>query len=144
MSRRQEQVDALLQQELGLLLQRRVQDPRVQGVHITSVLISPDLRVARVYFSTIDEHHDENAAKKGLDSAKPFLRRELAKVLKMRVVPELAFFFDPAIRHGDKMIGLLHKLVPGSSPSGLPVGDTRPTEDPPPPEPASPPPAKDK
>ena len=109
-SRRQEKVASLIMKELSGIIQRKVSDPRVQGVHIVSVDVSPDLHLARISFSTLDENQDPEKAQKGLDSAKPFLRRELKKVIQLRAVPELAFFFDPSIRHGDKMLDLLKNL----------------------------------
>ncbi|GAB4270603.1 MAG: 30S ribosome-binding factor RbfA [Candidatus Rifleibacteriota bacterium] len=110
MTRRQERVASLLMQKLSIILNRKVQDPRVQGVHLVSIDVSPDLKLARVYFSTLEESQDQVEAQKGLDSAKSFLRKELKKVIQLRAVPELAFFFDPSIRHGDKMLYLLKKI----------------------------------
>jgi ribosome-binding factor A len=89
---------------------RKIQDPRVKGVHIVSVDVSPDFHLARVYFSMLDDKQDPEKVQKGLDSAKAFLRRELKKVIQLRHVPELAFSFDPSIRHGDHMLNLLKKL----------------------------------
>lgn len=110
MTRRQEKVASLIMRELSDLLNRKVQDPRVTGVHIVMVDISPDLHLARVSYSTLDENQDIEAVQRGLDSAKPFLRKELNKVLQLRTVPELAFSFDPSIRGGDQMLDLLKKL----------------------------------
>ncbi len=110
MTRRQEKVASLLMRELSDLLIRKIKDPRVQGVHIVSIDISPDLHLARVFYSTLHETQDPDEVQKGLDSAKPFLRRELKKHIQLRTVPELAFHFDPSIRHGDQMLHLLKKL----------------------------------
>jgi ribosome-binding factor A len=110
MTRRQEKVASLLMRELSELLIRKIKDPRVQGVHIVSIDISPDLHLARVFYSTLEETQDPDEVQKGLDSAKPFLRRELKKHIQLRIVPELAFHFDPSIRHGDQMLHLLKKL----------------------------------
>lgn len=110
MTRRQERVASLLLRELANLLVRKVQDPRVRGVHIVSIDISPDFHLARVYYSTLAEDISPEDVQKGLDSAKAFLRRELKKHIELRVVPELAFNFDPSIRSGDQMLDLLRKL----------------------------------
>ena len=98
--------------ELSDVLQRKVSDPRLQGVHIVSVDISPDFHLARVLYSYLNDAMSEEDVQKGLDSAKPFLRRELKKVLQLRVLPELAFFFDPSIKHGDHILELLKSVRP--------------------------------
>jgi ribosome-binding factor A len=112
MTRRQEKANSLIMRELSDVLQRKVSDPRLQGVHIVSVDISPDFHLARVLYSYLNDAMSEEDVQKGLDSAKPFLRRELKKVLQLRVLPELAFFFDPSIKHGDHILELLKSVRP--------------------------------
>lgn len=97
--------------ELSDLLNRKVQDPRVRSVHIVNVDISPDFHLARILYSFLGEVKPEDV-QKGLDSAKPFLRRELNKVIQLRVIPELAFFYDPSIKHGDHLLDLLRNIKP--------------------------------
>lgn len=109
---RHERAESLLQQEIALIIARKVSDPRVQGVSIVAVDLSPDFRLARVFYSTMFDQADMEALQKGLDHAKPFIRNELKKVVKMRILPELAFFYDPSIKRGDEMLGLLRKLAP--------------------------------
>ena len=111
-TRRQEKANSLILRELSELQQRKVSDPRLRGVHIVSVDISPDFHLARVLYSFLNDEMNEEDVQKGLDSAKPFLRRELKKVLQLRVLPELAFFFDPSIKHGDHILELLKSVRP--------------------------------
>lgn len=111
MTRRQERVSSLIMRELSDLLNRKVQDPRVRGVHIVEVDISPDFHLARVTYSFLNDNTTSaEDVQKGLDSAKPFLRRELNKAIQLRVVPELAFNYDPAIKEGDRILELLKSL----------------------------------
>ena len=107
-----DRVASLLMKEVSRIIRERLNDPRVEGAHLVSITVSPDLRLARIYYSTLRENQDEKAMQLGLDSAKSFIRKELKKVLRLRLLPELAFFFDPSIRHGDQMLGLLHKITP--------------------------------
>ena len=114
MTRRQERVSSLIMRDLSDLIHRKVQDPRVRGVHIVNVDISPDFHLARVLYSFINETGEltPDDVQKGLDSAKSFLRRELKKIIELRVVPELAFFYDPSIQQGDHLLELLRKIKP--------------------------------
>lgn len=111
---RRERVESLILQEISLILGRKVSDPRVKGVHVVSVQISPDFHLARVNYSSMYDNLDMDAVQKGLDHAKSFIRNELKKTLKLRVLPELAFFYDPSIKHGDHILGLLRNLTPKS------------------------------
>lgn len=110
MTRRQEKVASLVLKELSMIITRKIKDPRVEGIHIVSVDMSPDLRLARVYFSILGDEVSPEEAQAGLDSAKGFIRKELIKRVKLRSVPELAFWFDEGIRHGDKILSMLKKL----------------------------------
>lgn len=109
-SRRQEKVNSLIMRELSNLITRKVSDSRVRGVHIVEVDISPDFHLARISYSFLASSVSPEDIQKGLDSAKPFLRRELNKAIQLRIVPELAFFCDTGIKHGDHMLELLGKL----------------------------------
>lgn len=114
MTRRQEQVSSLILRELSELINRRVQDPRVRGVHIVNVDISPDFHLARILYSFLNTTGTltPEDVQKGLDSAKAFLRRELKKKIELRVLPELAFFYDASIQHGDHLLELLRNIKP--------------------------------
>ena len=47
-------VASQLQRALNDLLHGDVKDPRLQGVSVTEVRVSGDIRVARVFFSTLE------------------------------------------------------------------------------------------
>lgn len=111
-TRRQEKVSALVLRELSTLIARKVSDPRVKWVHIVSVDVSPDFHLARVAYSTLNDEITIDEVQQGLDSAKPFLRHELKKQIQLRKIPELAFSYDPSIKEGDRLLGLLRDIVP--------------------------------
>ncbi len=128
-SHRRERVESLLVREISNILLRKAADPRLRGVHIVSVNVSPDFHLARVFYSTLDIAQNMEEVQKGLDSAKSFIRSELKKTVQLRVLPEIAFCFDESIRRGDQILGLLRKL--GDSREASPAAqDTRPQSDP--------------
>lgn len=110
MTRRQEKVASLMMREMANLITRKIKDPRVRGVHLVSVDMSPDLHLARIFFSILGDETTPEKAQEGLDSAKGFIRRELKKHVQLRTVPELAFWYDPSIEQGDNILTLLGKL----------------------------------
>ncbi len=85
---RAERLGEEIRRTLALLLLERVQDPRLQQLTIYAVRVSPDLRVARVYYRT---GLDDRGTRQALDRARGFLRREVARILALRAVPELHF-----------------------------------------------------
>lgn len=110
MSRRQERISSLLLRELSEIISKKLADPRVNMVHLVRVDVSPDLSLARIDYSTLDQNTDVEKLQKGIESAVPFLKNELKKVLKLRKIPGLVFNYDPSIKRGDKMLELLRNL----------------------------------
>ncbi len=106
-TRRQKQVSSLIQKELGELLKKRVSDPRLDSVTITSVEVSPNLRHASVYISTLGNKQE---VMQGLGHAVSFLRRELASRLALRFVPELIFRLDESLERGERIHQLLEEI----------------------------------
>jgi len=84
----------LLQAELARLLLRATNDPRLRGVTITAVRMSPDLRVARVYVRTLDATAARVDTLRALGRASAFFRSQVGRVLGLRVTPELRFEYD--------------------------------------------------
>ncbi len=89
--------------EIALLLLNRVRDPRVQGVTVTGVHLSDDLKVAKVFYSIMGEKSRVKEAQAGLDSAKGFIKREIGRRLALRYVPEIMFVHDPSLESGSHM-----------------------------------------
>lgn len=90
---------------------RDVKDPRISGafVTVTGADVTGDLKYAKIFYSIIGEA-DEKELSRGLKSASPFIRRELAVRLNLRMTPELNFVRDTGTRHGADIAELLHKI----------------------------------
>ncbi|MEO7109470.1 MAG: 30S ribosome-binding factor RbfA [Polyangiaceae bacterium] len=86
-----------VRQEISMLISQSLRDPRVRGAVVSRVEMTDDLREARVYVRALEGAEDKEKKKElveGLTRAAGMLRREIAKALKLRVAPELKFFFD--------------------------------------------------
>lgn len=113
MSHRLERLNSLLRRELSELLCREVKDPRLSGlISITEVDVSPDLKYARVFVSSLGGQEDKDNILELLANAAGFLRGELAKNLRMRYTPELDFQWDDSIEHGAHILEILDKIKP--------------------------------
>ena len=106
----------LLLREIADLLTRRVKDPRVKGVTLTGVLVSRDLKHARVYYSAIGDEGAMLEIQSGLDSAKGFIKREIGLRLELKYVPDIVFKHDPSLEKGEHMERVFQKIkADGSS-----------------------------
>jgi len=110
-TRRQRKVADLIQEELSDIIARRVRDPRVEGVTITGVRVSPDLRYAEVYFSQFGDDEARQSALAGLTAAAGFMRHELAPRLDLRYTPELRFHVDRSWEEGARIDALLEEIA---------------------------------
>lgn len=100
-----------IQREVTDILQKKVRDPRVQGVTVTGVDVTGDLQHATVYYSILDDKASIAAkVQAGLDKATGLIRGELGHRLSIYVTPELKFAQDDSVRYGNRIDQLLTQL----------------------------------
>jgi ribosome-binding factor A len=104
---RNQRLAAEIMRTLSEVLRFEIKDPGVAGVSLTSVDLSRDLSVARVYFSLLQPDDDPKPAMDGLQRASGFLRSKLGNAMKIRHVPELRFKHDDSIAHADRISRLI-------------------------------------
>lgn len=107
---RSERVAEQIRRDLAVLIRERVKDPRVGMVTLLDVQVSKDLGHAKVWFDVLDAEQAE-VAEETLNHAAGFLRRELGRGLKLRVTPELRFFYDDTQIKGNTLSALIDKAV---------------------------------
>jgi ribosome-binding factor A len=96
--------------ELAMLIAREVHDPGIGFITLTRVQVSPDLQVARVYFTSLGDDKARQGSAKALDRATPFLRRQIGSRLRLRRTPELKFTYDESIAGQDRVEQLLKEI----------------------------------
>jgi ribosome-binding factor A len=107
---RPERVGDQVRAELASLLSREVKDPGVGFVTLTYVKVSPDLQVARVFYTSLGDAPAKQATAKALARATPFLRRQIAQRLRLRRAPELTFQYDESIERGERIERLINEM----------------------------------
>ena len=88
--KRAERVGEAIKAEIAEIISRKIKDPRVGFVTVTSVQVTDDLRVARIYVAPSIENSGETVLK-SLSHAAGYIRKELGKALQLRYSPELVF-----------------------------------------------------
>lgn len=104
-----------IREEISLILQRRVRDPGLEGVTVTDVTMTGDLKVARIHYSVLGGEGERIAARDGLRRSRGYLRRELGRVLQMRYSPDITFHYDASFEKGARIDSLLRKAAEDSS-----------------------------
>ncbi len=106
---RTERVGQQIQREIAELIRLEINDPRVRLVTITGVEVAGDYSHAKVFFTRLDGKHTE--AQEGLDRAAGFLRKQLARSLKLRIMPQLHFVFDSSVERGSHLSQLIDQAI---------------------------------
>jgi ribosome-binding factor A len=113
---RADRVSGLIQEVLSELLKKKIRDPRLAMATITSVKLSRDLKLARIYFTIYGDSEKSEAAAQGFKSALGFIKRNLARRLGLRYMPELKFFYDESFEYGSHIDQLLEKIATENEP----------------------------
>jgi ribosome-binding factor A len=96
---RSDRVADLIREEVAQMFRNDIADPRVAGITITDVKITPDLITARIYYVSGNKKAEKSMTE-GLEKVKGFIRKQLAKTIELRRVPELEFFYDEVFENG--------------------------------------------
>ena len=111
MVRRTQRVSELLREEISLIVQRQLRDPRIPAmISITRVETSPDLRNARIYVSVMESSAGKEQAIIGLNSATRFIKKRLDHVISLRRMPDLVFMLDDSMEKADRVLRVIDEV----------------------------------
>ena len=88
-----------------------LKDPRIGFVTVTGVRTAPDLRHARVFVSVLGSERKREKSLAGLAAAHGVLQARLARELRLKRTPQLAFEYDPSVERGVRMTQLIDELA---------------------------------
>jgi len=106
---RKDRVSELVLQVIADIVRLKIKDPRVQGITVTQVEMSPDLKSARVYFSSLTDGKVDDH-RKGLEAASGFIRHQLRQELDLKYIPELSFYYDTSFDNFSRINRILKDL----------------------------------
>jgi ribosome-binding factor A len=110
---RSHRVGEAIHKSVSALLSRGLRDPRIGFVTVTSVDVTPDMHLARVYYTVVGDDKSRRDTAVGLEKAAPYIRRQLAGQLKLRYMPELIFAYDASVDYGVRIESLLKEIADG-------------------------------
>jgi ribosome-binding factor A len=88
----------------------KLKDPRVGFVTITGVEMTPDLRLATVYYTVMGEESERKATRAGLQSARSHLRTVIGRQVRMKFLPDLKFREDEGLARLDRVEEILKEI----------------------------------
>ena len=112
MSNRFERANSQLQKQIALILQNKMNDPRLSPfIYVSEVSVTPDFQYCKIKIAL--DNDDENELKKTiqiLQKSEGFIKRELAKVARMPHIPKLQFEIDKGTSASIRINEILQKL----------------------------------
>lgn len=115
-ARRADRIAVRVQEEVTLLLQRGVNDPRVGPISILGVSVNDDLSVARIRWLPFGGVGDRAAITEGLKAVAPQLRGPVGRALGIRHAPELRFEIDANVEYAAHMDEVFARLARSARP----------------------------
>ncbi|MFB3778556.1 MAG: 30S ribosome-binding factor RbfA [Bryobacteraceae bacterium] len=115
---RSQRVAEAIREELAEIIGYEMADPRIGEVDVTEVLVSPDMRHARVRLHLGGSEQSRENTMQALDGARHYLRRELAGRLRLFRFPELLFEADLGTGDEKRLEQLLRRARKGRAKSG--------------------------
>ena len=103
---RTRRVNQLMREVLADELERLADaDERLRLLTVTEVAVSPDLRTATVFLSSLPEE-----AVEALEERRVALQAAIGRQARMKRTPKLSFVADPAVAHGAAIDEALRRL----------------------------------
>jgi ribosome-binding factor A len=122
-SRRVLKAAEAIREVVGMAILADLKDPRIEGVTVTRVEVTPDMREAKVYVSIMGSDAAQRTCLHGLQSAAGFLQQKIAKRIDTRYTPRLRFELDMGVKRSIAISRMLGEVLPESDASDAPDDD---------------------
>ena len=110
LSHRVERVAEQIREEVSQILATEVADPGVGLVTVTRVKVTPDLSLARIYWTIMGDAAQRKQTAKALGRAAAYVRHLLSTRMTLRRSPEVTFIFDQSVAAQDRVEQILQEL----------------------------------
>lgn len=113
--KRTERIEHQLLEILGEIKVRHIDLSHLGFITFTSAKITPDLRMAKVFYSVLKPRLDTEEITAGLNLLKGTFRKYLAPELHIKNIPELTFYYDETIEYSEKIDRLIDTIHQNSN-----------------------------
>ena len=108
--KRYERVSSELRKIVSEIIENRIKDSRLKGVVVTDLVLSKDLRHAKIFVSSINQDIKRSIIIKILDNAKGYIKNIISDEVRLRYMPEFHFLYDESADYGFKIDNLLKEV----------------------------------
>ncbi|MCC6544287.1 MAG: 30S ribosome-binding factor RbfA [Nitrospirae bacterium] len=108
--KRTDRIGDQIRAEIADIIARKLKDPRVGFVTVTSVDVSDDLRHAKVYISILGDEKTQVETMKGLNSASGYVRGEIGRRIKIKFTPDIVFRLDNSLEEAAHVLDILDHI----------------------------------
>ena len=116
-NRRKKRYADSLKRTLGQIIETKLNDPQKGFITLTKVKMSPDLRIASVYYTVLGDDVQKKATAKFFEKSNAYIKVELRPFITSRWIPELRFFYDETLEQAYRIEQLLEKIKDDSGSS---------------------------
>ena len=110
LSHRVERVAEQIREEVSQILATEVADPGIGLVTVTRVKVTPDLSLARIYWTSMGDAKQRKDTTKALSRAAAYVRHLLSTRMTLRRSPDVQFLFDRSVAAQDRVEQILYEL----------------------------------
>lgn len=88
---------------LGQIQTQHIDLSHLGLITFTKVLLTPDLRLAKIMFSLVGRKKEAKVVEKELNRLKKAFRKYLGQELQIKFIPELKFYYDNTLDYTQKI-----------------------------------------
>ncbi len=123
-SRRVQKAAEAIREVVSMAILADLKDPRVEGVTVTYVEVSPDMRNAKVHVSIMGDETAQRLCLQGLQSSAGFLQKKISRRIDTRYTPRIKFEIDMGVKNSIALAKMLNEVLPDTNNvEGLPADD---------------------
>ncbi len=119
-SRRVQKAAEAVREVVSMAILADLKDPRIEGVTVTYVEVSPDMRNAKVHVSIMGDDTAQRLCLKGLQSSAGFLQKKISRRIDTRYTPRIKFEIDMGVKNSIAIARMLGDVLPDDQIENLP------------------------
>ncbi len=103
-------IGSQIAQELSAICALEANDSLLKEINITGCVVTNDLGLAKVYFTTQLERDKKEVEKELNDETAGYLRNKIAERIEIRHIPKIRFSYDNSVVYGDNIEKIIKEI----------------------------------